>query len=331
MKRANLIAVLFFVISFFFSNYSYSQYDQTVLDDDTEGGLMFRRKSSTSTDFVQWQLSLRNNNKDLWFYSYDANVHGNPYWNPLQFNYSANRSIILTGGYVGIGTESPAYTLDVGGSAQIKNSLFVKNTTSGPAYITLNTVGSYNQMIFIDDNGTSSLKSVSGSSGYLEFGGTRLNNSGGIRINSLSSDDWEFNYSTDNGGYFYLDEYGVGKHLVVKKNGSVGIGTTNPSTDYKLSVNGKIRSKEVVVEASWSDFVFEETYDLKSLKEVESFIKKNKHLPDVPSEKEITENGVSIGEMQSTLLQKIEELTLYVIEQGKRIEKLEQENAELKK
>jgi DNA repair ATPase RecN len=75
--------------------------------------------------------------------------------------------------------------------------------------------------------------------------------------------------------------------------------------------------------------VFEKGYKLTSLEQVSSYVQKNKHLPDIPSAKEIEKNGVSLSEMQNKLLQKIEELTLYAIEQNKKIEHLEQQNAKL--
>ena len=105
--------------------------------------------------------------------------------------------------------------------------------------------------------------------------------------------------------------------------GNVGIGTTNPGT-YKLAVNGEIRAKEVIVETGCSDFVFEEHYALRPLNEVEAFIKANKHLPDIPSEKEVSENGLGLGEMQAKLLRKVEELTLYMIEMKKENQALRQ-------
>jgi hypothetical protein len=104
------------------------------------------------------------------------------------------------------------------------------------------------------------------------------------------------------------------ENLVV--NGNVVIGTSSVD-GYKLAVNGPIRAKEIKVETGWSDFVFEEDYALPSLSELELFIKSNKHLPDIPSASEVEANGINVGEMNAKLLQKIEELTLYVIEQEK--------------
>jgi len=106
--------------------------------------------------------------------------------------------------------------------------------------------------------------------------------------------------------------------------GRVGIGTSDPT--HTLSVNGTIRSKEVIVNTGWSDFVFEEDYNLRSLKDLENFIINNKHLPDIPSAKDVEENGVSLGNMDSKLLQKIEELTLYIIDQQKMINDLKMQN-----
>ena len=77
--------------------------------------------------------------------------------------------------------------------------------------------------------------------------------------------------------------------------------------------------------ANWSDFVLDRDYDLMTLKEVESYIKENGHLPDVPSAEEVKANGIEVGEMNAILLQKIEELTLYIIELEKKIEELNDE------
>lgn len=102
--------------------------------------------------------------------------------------------------------------------------------------------------------------------------------------------------------------------------GNVLIGkTTQSNSNYRLDVVGKIRADEIIVNTTGADFVFEPTYKLRSLAELEAFIKANKHLPDIAPAREMQENGVSAGEMQSKLLQKVEELTLYVIELEKKI------------
>ena len=109
--------------------------------------------------------------------------------------------------------------------------------------------------------------------------------------------------------------------LLVKTNGSVGIGTAETG-NHKLAVEGSIGAREVKVQATgWSDFVFESDYQLPTLEEVNSFIQKNGHLKDIPSAAEVKENGVLLGEMNAKLLQKIEELTLYIIDQNEKIKK----------
>ncbi|MDR1717129.1 MAG: hypothetical protein LBS20_14950 [Prevotella sp.] len=117
--------------------------------------------------------------------------------------------------------------------------------------------------------------------------------------------------------------------LFVSNSTNVGIGTDNPQSE--LDVAGTIRSKEVKIEATgWSDFVFNKNYDLPKLSEVEKHINEKQHLPGIPSEKEVLENGISVGEMQAKLLQKIEELTLYIIEQDKQNKDLQKQIDELK-
>ncbi len=119
--------------------------------------------------------------------------------------------------------------------------------------------------------------------------------------------------------------------LIINSTGNVGIGTTNPGT-YKLAVEGVLGARALKITlASWADFVFNDDYKLKSLSEVENFIKKHKHLPEVPTAVEIEKNGLDVAEIQAKQMQKIEELTLYLIELNKKVEKLEQENDVLKK
>jgi len=114
--------------------------------------------------------------------------------------------------------------------------------------------------------------------------------------------------------------------------GASAMSTLPCAANLKMFVNGTIGATEVRVNTTtWCDYVFDNTYKLKSLSEVESFIKTNKHLPEVPSEKEVVENGVAVGEMMKIHMKKIEELTLYMIELKKENEKLAAEVAGLKK
>ncbi|MEO9802541.1 MAG: hypothetical protein ABJF04_04800 [Reichenbachiella sp.] len=120
------------------------------------------------------------------------------------------------------------------------------------------------------------------------------------------------------------------KNLVLNSSGSVGVGTENTGT-HKLAVEGTIGAREIKVEATgWSDFVFENDYELRTLEEVEEHIAKKGHLPEIPNKAEVTENGINLGEMNAKLLQKIEELTLYLIEQNKEIQELQKEVSALK-
>ncbi len=110
--------------------------------------------------------------------------------------------------------------------------------------------------------------------------------------------------------------------------GIVSIGTATAPAGYKLAVGGKIVAEEIVVklQANWPDYVFESTYKLPSLSELERFIIANKHLPDVPSAQEVKENGLSVGEMNTILLKKVEELTLHVIALKKEVDLLKKSN-----
>ena len=132
---------------------------------------------------------------------------------------------------------------------------------------------------------------------------------------------------------------GAGKHifntnadqsLIIHNSGNVGIGTTSIGS-HKLAVEGSIGAREIKVEVgpNWSDFVFDHDYKLRSLEEVEQHISENGHLPEIPSKEEATENGINLGEMNAKLLQKIEELTLYLIEQNKELKTANQRIGQL--
>jgi hypothetical protein len=120
----------------------------------------------------------------------------------------------------------------------------------------------------------------------------------------------------------------------INANGSVLVGNTLTPAGYKLYVEQGILTEKIKVAvkntAEWSDYVFANNYNLLPLTEVENFINANSHLPGVPSAQEVVNDGINVAKMDAKLLEKIEELTLYIIDMNKRIEILEKENKELK-
>ncbi|SFT96850.1 hypothetical protein SAMN04489724_3044 [Algoriphagus locisalis] len=129
-------------------------------------------------------------------------------------------------------------------------------------------------------------------------------------------------FITNNGSYL--------ERMRILPNGNVGINTKNPA--YTLSVNGIIGAQEVnVTTTGWADYVFKPEYHLMPLSELESFIEKNGHLPNVPTEREVIENGVNLAEMNVKLLEKVEELTLYIIRLEKSLKSQKQDISVLKR
>ncbi len=152
----------------------------------------------------------------------------------------------------------------------------------------------------------------------------------------IISNDGTFNtYSTSD---LKLQTNGTTRLTILNSSGNVGIGTATTG-DHRLAVEGSIGAREVTIgTTSWADFVFEKEYDLLTLEEVEAHIEEKGHLPEIPSEAEVMEDGIKVGEMNAKLLQKIEELTLYLIEQNKhiqvqqnRIEQLEKKVSDIEK
>ena len=168
---------------------------------------------------------------------------------------------------------------------------------------------------------------------YLQTKVDVLTNLNQIKINENpnSVDISDFTVSTDLNNDIItsgnLRISGIGDHYI--RNGNFGIGTISPG--YKLDVLGSIRAKEIKVDLNGADFVFAKEYKLMPLNELEAFVKEQKHLPEVASAKEMQENGTGLGDLNSKLLQKIEELTLYAIVQNKSIKEQVKKNEELAK
>ncbi|PXX95012.1 hypothetical protein DF185_22810 [Marinifilum breve] len=229
-------------------------------------------------------------------------------------------------GNVGIGTTTPQAKIEIKGTSGVYSDFANYEGTS------LNSILPNGKMpsLIIDENLKGNLVSAVG--GQVTYRGGLSFGLGGPGIYSVNPNPagspyyGEIRFHTT---YWNGSNYSNADRMVIKINGNVGIGTITPG--FKLDVQGTIRAQELKVDMQGADFVFEENYQLRSLEELENFVQENKHLPDVAPAKEMQENGVNQSEMNQKLLQKIEELTLYMIKMDKRMEFLENENLELKK
>ncbi len=265
--------------------------------------------------------------------------------NQAKFVIHTNGSSYFNGGNVGIGTASPGARLHLENTAGT-NSEWIRLTEGATEYRISNEGGRLkfregtNDRFVIRSGGNIGIGTTSPVA-KLEVKGDfiRLQESAAARTldiyPAVSGQNHRFTSTTTSGGYNF--ENNAGTLMTISSTGQVGIGTTSPGE--KLEVNGTIRSKRVKVEATgWPDYVFSKNYTLNTLEEVEDFIQKNQHLPEVPSAKEIEEKGLDLGAMDATLLKKVEELTLYLIEEHKSsklqatsLKNLKEENSELKK
>ena len=216
----------------------------------------------------------------------------------LMVGYGTDVMTLKTTGNVGIGTTNPAAKLHVTGTVYLSSAISIGR--SGGQF---DEIG-YN----IGFTGTNDTYTY------------RLTNpAASIRMGLYGAIEFRTAPSGTAGASLTLTE-----RMKILQNGNVGIGTTSPT--HKLDVRGVIRANEVIVNTAGADFVFADDYRLPSLKEVEQFIIENKHLPDIAPADSMIQNGIGVSEMQIQLLQKIEELTLYVIEQEKRINELVDNN-----
>ncbi len=206
-------------------------------------------------------------------------------------------------GNVGIGTPAPKAKLDVNGNVSIGTS---KLLTLNPDYLG---TGELPPGAYIGTNGPNSLSFAPAAN---------LRSVGAKVVFGYASYAWlsAIEYTNVGSGYTNL--------LLLKSGGNVLIGkTSQTNTSYKLDVNGNARMNKVVVNTTGADFVFDSSYQRLPLDSLHAFIKKYHHLPDIPSADVMQKEGLDVGDNQMKLLQKIEELTLIVIEQNKRIEELE--------
>lgn len=214
-----------------------------------------------------------------------------------------SRVLSETNGKVGIGTTSPVAPLDV-------NGYFILRALSGGAALNVSNLADQDLQIHITAPGASDKYSFIGPSTHTSLA---LGSGGVEKVRITNAGDFGIGTTTPQAK---LDVNGN-----IFTNGKIAIGTTDASkmAGYALAVNGDAIFNKVKVKLynNWPDYVFEPGYKLVPLSVIETYIKNHKHLPEVPSADEIEKNGLDVGENQTILLKKVEELTLYLIEQNK--------------
>lgn len=300
---------------------------------DVNGSLKLLSKT-TLTNGAGIQLFPDNHSTKPGFIEYVSNssggLSGDAVHNFLLDNGSGSPTSLFTlwrSGTASIGTTYNIAKLNVGGSiwmdgplvwdAHLTHRSIMANSDQG---LVLNgkTHASDGAMMIINSNNTASGNSS----------GTARIVSGGPKPANMTTPnpDIAFDILQYDGGAYT-------PHFTVFKNGKTLIGDKNylinTTTNYRLYVETGIITEKLKVtlisSTNWADYVFDDSYSLNSLKDVEQFIKKNKHLPDVPSAEEVVKEGIDVATMDATLLRKIEELTLYVIQQQKEIDALKRQ------
>lgn len=242
-------------------------------------------------------------------------------------NNTANWDITLNpfGGKVGVGTTKPRSRLDLGGSVGAEKGLRVGDYIEINERETINNAGVIGFNAIIDKSDVSKFKPAW--AGAANASGMVMTMASGGRSDlNFYGYQWGTNSFSRS-----LNEFTKVLHLGT--DGKVGVGTNTVPNDYKFAVAGKIITTEVKVQlqSGWPDYVFEDTYELPALQEVENHIKIKGHLPNIPSAKEVEKaGGIELGSMNKKLLEKIEELILYTIQQDKQLKKQSSEINRLK-
>jgi len=238
------------------------------------------------------------------------------------FGYSQNSNPWPTTGNVGIGTSSPGVKLDV------VTNMSTGDETQNISYFGYSKLGNRTG-IYIQDIRYSS-PNTARSTKLLSVSGFGTTYNGYIEFNPPSTTNTT--KSAVSFGYNNVEAMRINQDGKVR----IGLGTNDIKTPdgYKLFVEDGILTEKVKVAVktttNWADYVFAPDYKLMPLNEVEQFTKENNHLPNVPSAEEMVNNGLDVAQMDAKLMEKVEELTLYIIEQNKVNQKQAKEIEELK-
>ncbi|HQX73769.1 MAG TPA: hypothetical protein PK298_12745 [Chitinophagaceae bacterium] len=272
---------------------------------------------------------------------------------------SVNRMTIEPNGDVGVGFTSPSYKLDVNGNTRTVGNFIaedgyiqIKNTTDSKLWNMQYSSGT-DRLLFLESGVERVILQNGGNVGIGEtFPLEKLHVNGNTMIDGdatlntvnptiqlqnsdvnkgfiqLSGDNIRIGTNSGNTAGKFVIRTNGGDRVFVDESGNVNIGSQTDAPGYKLRVDGKMICEEVKVKLStaWPDYVFDDKHKLMTIGELSQFIRQNKHLPNIPSAKEIESNGMEVGDMQKRMMEKIEELTLYIISLQQQIDNLKKES-----
>lgn len=286
-----------FSMALLVSSLAFSQQAQTFSEVTIQAysPTLYLKRSVNDGGFIRGIQTQSLNGDNGWFF---GDLHGSQ-WVVSKGDYNDRKLVVNDNGNVGIGTVSPNSKLHIA-----QDNINNQNLSLGK-FTSFGQTGGSALVSLIYNSTTANLEVNSSYTGT----GFRYGTYSDFNIENETS-------STDFGAINFITNKKV--QLAIKPNGNA-------------SLQGKFEAKEVKVTLTpTADFVFDEKYDLPTLEEVEKHIKEKKHLPEIASAKVMEKEGVNMGEFQIKLLQKIEELTLYSIEQNKQIKQLKNENEALK-